>query len=151
MKKVFQKVVDKGKGDCMRAATASLFEVELDEVPDFKAFGERWFSEMYDYYKLHGYDLCPFSPIQNMDLKVVKEALKHDGGVNGFFEATVLSQTFNDGTTHSVIVNSDLEIVHDPNPNQRALKLKPQDVLAVTVVNTNSWHIDLNGNLIKEP
>ena len=35
MIKVFQAVIDKDKGDCMRAAVASLFELGLFEVPNF--------------------------------------------------------------------------------------------------------------------
>lgn len=35
MKKVFQTIVDKDHGNCMQAVVASLFELELDDVPNF--------------------------------------------------------------------------------------------------------------------
>ena len=131
----------------MRAVVASLFEKELEEVPDFKSFGERWFSEMYSFYHKEGCDICYFDTQRN-PYKLVKEALAYDGGIGGYFDATVNSQTFED-TTHAVVVDSSLNIVHDPNPNQKALKLKPEDVISVMVVNKKKWYIE-DGKLVKE-
>ena len=45
----------------------------------------------------------------------------------GFFYAIVPSQTFQD-VFHAVVIDTDLNIVHDPNPNGSALKLTPDDV-----------------------
>lgn len=148
MKKVFQRKVTKGDGDCMQAVCASLFELEIDKVPDFIE-EEYWFTKMIDFYKERGFTLTPFNPWnKNKDIEFVSALLKHDGGVNGFFEGTVLSQTFKDGT-HAVVVDVSLNIVHDPNPNQLALKLKPEDVISVMTAG-DDWHISVEGKLIKE-
>ena len=56
-----------------------------------------------------------------------------DKGVNGYFYAGVHSQTFKD-VSHAVIVDMDLNIVHDPNPNQKALLLKPEDITDILVM-----------------
>lgn len=146
MKKVFQRRVHQGDGDCMQAVVASLFELELDEVPDFIRI-KHWFSIMHSFYHAEGFDLTLFN-VQREDKDLVKEIMHYDGGINGFFDATVKSQTFKDGT-HAVVVDVDLNIVHDPNPNQLALKLKPEDVISITTVK-GEWYISVDGKLIKE-
>lgn len=45
------------------------------------------------------------------------------------------------------IVDIDLNIVHDPNPNQKALKLGPEDVVSVDTVK-DDWHISVDGKLV---
>lgn len=74
------------------------------------------------------------------------ERLKFDGGWNDCFPATVLSSTFKD-VYHAVIINSNLKVVHDPNPNQLALKCKPEDI--VNVITKGGWDIDVEGNFNK--
>lgn len=54
MKPVDQVIVDKGVGDCMRAAIASLLELPLDAVPHFLINGSRWWDVMW--YFLYVYD-----------------------------------------------------------------------------------------------
>lgn len=149
MKKVYQTIVDKGKGNCMQAAIASLFELELNDVPNYIE-EEDWFPLMISMYSEKGYGFTCFNPwSKNRDVEKVFEILEYDGGVNGFFYATVKSQTY-EGVTHAVIVNMKLEVVHDPNPNEKALKLKPEDIIAVDTVR-GGWHISIEGNLVKKP
>lgn len=145
MKKIFQTIVDPGKGNCMQAVTASLFEKELDEVPNFIEYGQDWFEELWKYYKSQGYGwpMCFNIGNKKKDLEVARKALKYDGGINGFFDGTVKSQTFKD-VYHAVVVDSNLNIVHDPNPNQKALLLGPKDVVTVYTVK-NNWHISEDG------
>ena len=38
MKKNFQTVVNKGNGNCMQAAIASLLDLELEDVPNFISY-----------------------------------------------------------------------------------------------------------------
>lgn len=148
MKKVYQTIVDQGNGNCLQATTASILDLELKDVPHFLEFGDKWFIEYWNFFKGHGYDVTEFGAMRTKK-PTIKEVMKHDGGINGFFVATVYSQTFNDGTTHSVIVDLDLNIVHDPNPNQLALKLEPKDVLSVVML-SSGWHINTDGNIIEE-
>jgi len=143
MKKVLQTIVDKGRGNCMQATVASLFDLELEQVPNFIELKENWFEVMCEFFRKNGCkSLNPFYKSSHTS-SFYLDALKHDGGVNGYFYAVVPSQTFapEDGVTHAVVVDSELNIVHDPNPNQLALKLKPEDVKYV-YVNKDDWYVD---------
>lgn len=147
MIKVMQKRVNQGDGDCMQAVVASLFEMKLEDVPDFIR-EDNWWLTMDNFYKSKGdYEMVSINPQQGSWNENIK-AIKHDGGIKGYFDATVASQTFEIGT-HAVVVDSDLNIVHDPNPNKLALKLKPKDVLEVITVK-KGWHFDVNGELVIE-
>lgn len=141
MKKVYQEIVCKDKGDCMRAAIASLFDLNLWEVPNFikeaaNSEGDnananwlliKWLSEK-------GYEhptyINKIEGHATRNTEYLKRVAKHDGGTNGYFYASVPSQTF-EYVSHAVIVDLDLNIVHDPNPNQKALALKPEDVIDI--------------------
>ncbi len=147
LKKVFQTTVKRGSGDCARAAMATLFGKELDEMPQF--FPDRNQAlEIMNYFQGEGYEPTYFNrkfDDKKITKPTIEEVAKYDGGVNGYFYASVPSQTF-EGGSHAVIVDIDLNIVHDPNPNQLALKLKPEDVVDIIVV--GDWMIDLNGNIV---
>lgn len=146
MNKVFQTIVKQGSGDCARAAMASLFETELDEMPRFFPDQKQsW--EIMKYFQSKGYDPTYYNGRYNGKVVTppIEEIAKYDGGINGYFYASVPSQTF-EGGSHAVIVDIELNIVHDPNPNQLALKLKPEDVVDIIVV--GSWEIDLDGNIV---
>jgi len=129
MNKVFQTIIDKGHGNCMQAAIASLFDLELNDVPNFIELGDKWFSSMYKLCKDNGYDICNINRNKEDNTEFLQRVAKFDGGVNGYLYATVKSQTF-DNVSHAVIIDLDLNIVHDPNPNQLALKLTPDDVIS---------------------
>lgn len=146
MKKVYQTVVDKHKGNCMQAVIASLFEKELEEVPNFIELGDTWLLDLLNYFKEQGYPNVGLvnNPKINKANFSFKEVAKYDGGVQGFFYATVPSQTFKGGT-HAVVCNTNLKIVHDPNPNQLALNLKPKDIIQIICV--QNFYIDKNGKI----
>jgi hypothetical protein len=150
MKKVFQTIVDKDHGNCMQAAVASLLDMELDEVPNFIELGHGWFLTMRHFFEDHGgYDICTInkSRRQGEDTEYLRRIAKFDGGVNGYLYASVPSQTF-ENIGHAVIVDLDLNIVHDPNPNQLALKLTPDDVRDIMVV--HDMIIGKTGKLFKK-
>lgn len=128
MKKVYQTIIDKEHGNCMQAVTASLFEMELDEVPNFIEL-EHWYLEMMDFYKKHGNRECN---TVSGTLEQMINAAKLDGGINGYFDATVESKIFENGY-HAVVVDSNLNIVHDPNPNGIYLDCTPEDVISIQV------------------
>lgn len=133
MKKVFQTIVDRETGNCLQAVVASLFEKKLEEVPHFIVdFGDDWFTKMQEFYKEHGnYNLNILDVAEDVDL--AKKALLIDGGVNGYWGATVKSPTF-EGCYHAVVIDKDLNIVHDPNPNQKSLSLKPEDIIQIGTI-----------------
>lgn len=126
MKKVYQTIVDKGHGNCMQAAVASLFDLELEEVPNFIELEEGNGGVLQFMYK-RGFDACYINRYRHESTEFLRKVAKFDGGVNGYLYATVPSQTFTD-VHHAVIVDLDLNIIHDPNPNQLAMKLTPDDV-----------------------
>ena len=126
MKKILQSIVDPGKGDCMRAVVASLLELDLYEVPNFIEFDSACNIHMMQFFMDRGYK-ASFIYNNNYTPEQMVEIAKICGGVNGFFYASVPSQTYEDGS-HAVVVDSNLKVVHDPNPNQKCLGLKASDV-----------------------
>jgi hypothetical protein len=152
MKKIDQTIVDQGEGNCMQAVIASLLEIELKEVPNFiKYEGKKNtspYNEMWKFMDKLGYDMAPINikiddePVSALDVTEI------DGGIGGFFYATVESQSFHD-TDHAVVIDSELNIVHDPNPNRLALDLTPEDIIQFFTVNMD-WYFDINGNLVKD-
>jgi len=125
MKKVYQTIVDKDHGNCMQAVVASLFELELDDVPNFIE-EEHWYWKMMEFYRERGYQCGTV----NGSLEYMRKAAEFDGGINGYFDATVPSKIFENGT-HAVVVDVNLNIVHDPNPNELYLSCKPEDVISI--------------------
>jgi hypothetical protein len=146
MKKVYQKIVDANFGDCMQALIASLFELKLKEVPEFIRFQERWFFVMKKFFKDHGYNNVTYiNRNAKNDTELLKKVARYDGGINGYFYASVPSQTFGDSIGHAVVVDTDLNIVHDPAPSQSSMKLTPNDVLDILV--TKEMIIGKTGNI----
>ena len=47
MKQIYQECVDAGKGDCMRATVASIFELDMQCVPNFILFDEWIWYQIY--------------------------------------------------------------------------------------------------------
>ena len=147
MKKVYQTNTSKGEGNCMQAVMASLFEEELEAVPNFITHGSRWIEAWDLYLESKGMDFSPIN-IRDARLEVILELLKHDGGVNGYFYAVVDSRT-NEGVTHAVIIDSNCVVVHDPNPNQRCLGLTHEDINLIYGAK-DDYHFDFDGNLVYE-
>ena len=156
MKKVYQTIISIENGNCMQAALASLLELPLNKVPHFIETGDKKGTnpnyEMQKFLKNKGYSYCVWDIKHNgkkiHSMKFTREIMKVDGGINGFFFASVHSQTFKD-VGHAVVVDMKLNVVHDPNPNGLSLKLKPKDIQNI-IMNGVNWHIDLEGKLIIE-
>lgn len=131
MKKIYQTIVDKGKGNCMQATIASILELPLKEVPNFIEYdgkpGTSSHHELNKFLNTKGYDYCYVNRNRHDSTDFLRKIAKFDGGINGFFYAVVPSQSF-EGCGHAVVIDADLNIVHDPNPNQLAMKLTPDDV-----------------------
>lgn len=113
MKPVMQTIVrsDQGvgvPGDCLRAAVASMFELDIIQVPHFLMFGKRWYSAYHSFLWFLGYELCHY----DYEGKFSRKDL-----INGCISASVKSKTFKNDT-HAVLVNSVGRVLHDPNPNQ---------------------------------
>ena len=111
MNKVFQTIVSKGRGDCERAALASMLELDIAKVPHFNLFGENW-----------GVVYCNFIQSMGYNFWGTADANGHDitsTTVDGLVIAGVPSLTFED-VGHAVVVHAPSGVVvHDPNPNER--------------------------------
>ena len=133
MKKIYQTIVDINHGNCEQAVVASIFELQLDEVPNFienknKEFDKTLMGWLYK----KGFSPCSIYKSRR-GTEELKNIAKFDGGYNGYFYASVPSQTF-ENITHAVVVDANLNIIHDPNPNQLALNLLPEDVVSIIVL-----------------
>lgn len=56
MKKVFQTITKTPLANCLQAATASYFDLELETVPNFMLFGDEYWNAYYYYIKSLGYE-----------------------------------------------------------------------------------------------
>lgn len=110
MTPVFQTNTTKGQGNCMQAAFATLFDLDLDQVPNFIKYSEnQWFKVFRYFVESMGY---PYNGCRQSDY------LKEGPNVNGYVKATVPSRTHGGEVTHSVIIDTNGLVVHDPNPNK---------------------------------
>jgi len=145
MRKIYQTRINGKNGNCMQAAIASLLDLNLEEVPDFISYEKDWGKVWFEFWNDR---ISPYYPTTiNRDEKgtnMLIKIAKFDGGINGFLYATINSQTFK-GETHAVIVDTNLNIIHDPNPNQKALLLTPEDILSITI--TSDMIIGKTGKL----
>lgn len=145
MTPVYQTIISPENGNCMQAALASLFDKELDDVPNFVEY-DNWTYKCVLWLRDLGYQLAYVNAC-NLDGKItLKDVLEYDGGVNGYFYASVPSQTF-PGVTHAVIIDKEGNVVHDPNPNGLCLKLTAKDI--IQVMTTKRFYITEDGNKIE--
>lgn len=130
MTPVFQACVDKGRGDCQRAAVASLFDLELEQVPHFRLYSSDDWWRVYFYFLMGiGYEFHGTSMAER------HKGERNYSSVDGFFLATVPSRTI-DGSRHSVLIDENGVVIHDPNPNKRWL--------GINVVETGELiHVDI--------
>jgi hypothetical protein len=145
MKKVFQTNISSDCGDCARAAVASLFEMEIEDVPDFLGNHDSvpMGLAIMNFHSDRGY--TPGYINGGCDKPTLQEIAQYDGGVNGYFYAAVNSRTF-PGGSHAVIVDTDLRVVHDPNPNGKCLNLNPEDI--VQILTTKGFIINIDGSFV---
>jgi hypothetical protein len=120
-KRVFQTQVEQGEGDCMRACVATLFELDVQQVPHFTMFKEpaRWYDVFKSFimdglgYEWQGSRHAHYDRISIYDGFVDWSKLLF---IDDMVLASVKSKTFKD-TSHMVIMNKEGVVVHDPNPN----------------------------------
>ena len=112
MKKVDQIFTTKGRGDCQRAVIASLFELELIQVPHFLLFDENvWLNVYCMFIKGMGYE---FEGTGYLDT----DTLKFQETIGGGISASVPSKNLGKGYSHAVIVNTEGLVIHDPHPSK---------------------------------
>ena len=112
MIEVYQTITDAGRGDCHRAAVASIFDLELTQVPHFRLFDDDvWGDVFYFFLWSIGWEFMGTAYLTDMDRP------DRHADINGFHLATVPSRTF-PGKTHAVLINNKGMVAHDPNPNK---------------------------------
>lgn len=106
---VYQSIVDRGRGDCMRAVMASMFHLELEAVPHFILYeGHKWLDVFSHWLNALGYEYigCGYA-----------EHVKETESVNDCYYVAVPSKLY-EGIWHAVLINEDGLVIHDPNPNK---------------------------------
>jgi len=99
----------------MQATVASLLELELNDVPNFKEMPEdKWGGEFINFFDKHGYEYHGEVSYEANN----NDHLIEENSIHGFFYTKVPSKTFHD-VSHAVIINVKGLVVHDPNPNKR--------------------------------
>lgn len=130
MKPVFQQVLDKGRGDCWSACIASLLELDLSDVPNFRAMEEdtgvdmkvearKWLKERFGITSVTIYmgERSPEEP--------------EEWRLTGAIEGTPCIGTFKsinyEGVQHAVVGEIDeyglnFLVTHDPRPTGQRFK-----------------------------
>lgn len=118
---VFQTIVDPKIGDCLRAATASIFDLKLEQVPNFMMFeGRKWFTVFWYFLLALGYEYhSTYHLAATEDKEQHRKFFEELEKVDGHCICSVPSSIFKG--THAVVVNQKGIIAHDPNLNQSYL------------------------------
>ena len=144
MTPVDQTIVCAEKGDCMRAVVASLFNLELDQVPHFRLFDteenqgsyfRNWYKVMTGFFYSMGYEVEYYLRSDK------KKELEESHSIEGYFYAAVASKTFNN-VRHAVVMDINGVVVHDPNPNKAW-----QDVNVLESGEVDGWYCCKKRNL----
>lgn len=127
MKKVFQQIVDKDRGDCMRASVASILELPLEAVPNFTDLSTgsigNWFHVFTDFFFRFGYEFE-----YNLTKPSLKEIQESDD-IDGYYLAVVKSLNIED-RTHMIIINKAGFVVHDPSTRKNYTGTRP-DIISI--------------------
>jgi hypothetical protein len=97
-------------GDCLRTATASMLDLPVDAVPHFALYRE-WWTAMRRWARSRGDDFTCLVPV--------------DGAVHQFLDGPGLLLASGPSPRgpfwHTVVVDEQLDLVHDPHPSRVGL------------------------------
>jgi len=119
MIKVYQTISDAGFGDCQRATVASLLELHIDQVPHFIRY-DNWFTIYTHFLSFHNiqFDGTGYALKVGDTPDVMAKGFRHlpimEDSIDGIIMASVNSLN-HEFVTHSVLMNLDGEVVHDPS------------------------------------
>lgn len=118
MKPVFQTRYGDKKGNCFQAALASLFELELNDVPDFcnkySTHTDEWYIQFLKWLNKQGYSST-----------TIIDDLEHPRYKNCYLLVTGKNK---DNVNHCVIYLNG-KPVHNPNKNCKGIKPKTIDII----------------------
>jgi len=116
LKPVNQTLVDEEFGDCIRACLASILDLDIDAVPNFVRFNDRWMIVFWSYINVLGYQFYG-TGWPKSESKPNGHIISECPNVDGFVIASVPSRSF-EGGSHAVVMNINGLVVHDPNPKR---------------------------------
>lgn len=119
MKRINQIYTEKGRGDCWRAAVASLLEIELEAVPHFLLHGDYCYSVFIKFLESLGYNFL-FTRIKSRG-EFVKENLPTKKDLYKRAVIALVPSRNHEGVNHCVLINSKGKVIHDPSPNKNWL------------------------------
>ena len=123
---VKQEIICREIGDCLKACVSSLFEIPMDAVPNFQLLNfmdkSNWWHSYFYFMLSLGYDLTYVSSDLHRHIST-------NVGVDGLYIAAVKSQRFK-SAYHAIIVDKELNCVHDPNPGNKP----PYEVVGLDLV-----------------
>lgn len=97
----------KERGNCQQACVATLFNLELEQVPNFRLFDDdKWWPEFLDFIWGLGFEV----------IKYVEDNSEIIPTVNGYVLGTI-ETGYGVEYGHQVIVDTKGLIIHDPMPN----------------------------------
>lgn len=106
MKPVFQTIFDNRTGNCLQACVASIFELGLEDVPNFVGAGEGWV-EAYCGFLFEQYRL----QVMTLDRDaLLRQGVWWPGGYH------IISGDSPRGDWQHSVVGFEGEMVHDPHP-----------------------------------
>lgn len=115
MKPVFQTVFDFEHGDCMRACVASIFELSIEEVPNFNEPDSSHFEENLE-------EWCNTQEIKAISITCDDENLLKDCWVIAIGQSP---RSKNKEYKHAIVWYNK-KMVHDPYPNGIGIIGKPE-------------------------
>jgi hypothetical protein len=116
MKKIDQKIVNQHNGDCTRACLVSILELDIDSTPNFIEKGDNWFGLFWTFLRDNNCEYHGTGWIKS-EYRTHGQILSESPNVDGFVIASVASSLY-EGTGHSVVMDLNGVVVHDPNPNK---------------------------------
>ncbi|MDD4970815.1 MAG: hypothetical protein PHT07_15415 [Paludibacter sp.] len=151
MTTIYQTIVDNASGNCMQAAVASLLDMPLESVPNFKDYNEDFWLKTVGFISNSGYEFHgtlynsrfqvinnnyeSFPPGDTTDWKFPSKdrfpEIENMEGVDGYFIASVFSPKYFNPIggpkqiRHAVIINKQFEIVHPVNSEYVGIKQFP--------------------------
>ncbi len=122
------------QGNCMAACLASLFELELSEVPDFagKIVNGKWYVILNVWLAKRNLELS-FYPAKGTVPPM-----------QGYYMLAVKSTTLKNPDDGHMVIAQNGQVVHDPNPNAKAVGEK-EDLWLFTPIDISLYKEVIDG------
>lgn len=116
-----QEILDCKKGDCLRASLATMMQVPPSEITNYSEV-EMWATTLYHEWEERGY----YMYWETLD------KLSRNESPTGYMIASVPSKMCK-GVCHAVVIDSEFNLVHDPNPVHRRDSVDKSEIVCLLV------------------